>query len=473
MRYGLLVVMSAGASFLAFLDSTVANLAVPSLATDFPDAEVTDLTWVLTIYAIAFAALLAPAGRLADVIGRRSLYMTGMGLFTVSSLLCAIAPNVPLLLTFRGLQAAGAAAMIPASLAVILMDSPPERRLASIAKWAAAASAAAAVGPSLGGVLVEAFDWRAVFLINVPLGLALLFVARAIPRKSGQRSQVPDLVGTVFLGGGIGLLALGVTQGHDWEWSNAKTLACLIGGAALLAAALMRSSRHAAPAVEISLWKSRNFALANAISVGLGAALYAWLLVGVLYLNQVWGYSELKAGLAMSPGAVASAIVALTAGRVMAKTGPRPVILTGAALLAAAGVWLTVYLPTEPHFLALWLPAGLLSGIGLGAMSTGVSTAAAMAVEPVRFAGATGLNVAARQMGGALGLATMAVLVSAAADNSGTDAFSNVYLFCTVASVAAGLLALALAGPRKPAVPQQQARTSVPRESGETTATTR
>ena len=467
-RYGILVLVAAGASFLAFLDSTVANLAVPDLAKDFPSATVASLSWVLTIYAIVFAALLAPAGRLADVIGRRSLYLWGMSVFTLSSLLCAIAPNIPTLLAFRGLQAGGAAAMIPASLAIVLVDSPPAMRLGSIAKWAAAASAAAAVGPSLGGILVDAFDWRAVFLINVPLGIILLFVARAVPASAPRQASLPDSVGTALLGLGIAGLSLGLTQGHQWGWTDARTLAVLIGGAVLLAAALWRSSRHPAPAVETKLWRIRNYALANAVSVLFGAALYAWLLVGVLFLTEAWHYSELKAGFAMSPGALASACVALVAGKIMAKYGPKSVILSGVLLIGGAGVWLTLYLPDDPHFMALWLPVGLLSGVGLGAISTGVSTAAAMSVEPVRFAGATGLNLAARQVGGALGLATMAVLVESAA-TKGTDAFAHVYLFCTVSAVAAGLVALGLTF--KPKKAPEPAAAGAAKPAAESTST--
>jgi EmrB/QacA subfamily drug resistance transporter len=432
--------LAAGATFLAMLDATVANLAVPDLHVDFPGSTLSGLTWVITLYAVLFAALLAPAGRVADLVGRRSLYLGGTGLFTLASLACAIAPNLPVLLATRAVQGAAAAALIPASLALLLHDTPPERRARSIGLWSAAGAFAAAIGPGLGGVLVDLSGWRSLFLINLPIGLAMLLGGRRLPRAEGGAGRLPDLTGTVLLGAGVGGVALGVTQSQDWGWTDARTPTLLVGGVVLAGLALWRSARHPVPALEISLWRNRRFAVANAASFLYGTSLYAWLLVGVLFLTGQWHYSILKAGFASTPGAFTATAAAVVTGRLTARTGVRPAVTGGALIVAASGVWAVASLPAEPHFLTFWLPVGLLLGTGVGMLSTGTATAAALSAGPLRFAGATGLNTTARQLGGALGIAVLAALLP---ERAALGDYASVYLFCTIAAAgtaAAGLL---------------------------------
>ncbi len=418
--------VAAGAAFLALLDTTVANLAVADVRTDFAGASINGATWLITIYAVVFAACLAPAGRVADVVGRRTLLLAGVGGFTLFSLGCALAPSLGALLAARALQGVAAAAMIPASLAVVLADTPAGERAKAIGIWSAAGALAAAAGPALGGVLVDSISWRALFLINVPLGLAILYGARSIP-SGGGGGRLPDALGTLLLGAGIGGAALGISQGSDWGWGDPRTIALLTTGVLASAAAILRSTRHERPALETRLWRSRRFAAANLASLLYGAALFPWMLVGVLFLVTIWGYSPLQAGLAMTPGAVVAAIVAVLASR---RSTPRRVVIAGALVLGAAGALCTLALPEQPDFLGFWLPVGTLIGIGMGAITTGVSTAAALSVTPDRFAAAVGLNAAARQVGGALGVAALAALLT-------TDlaSFKDVYLFCTLATL--------------------------------------
>jgi EmrB/QacA subfamily drug resistance transporter len=440
---GALLLVAAGAAFLALLDTTVANLAVADVQGDFAGASVGGATWIITIYAVTFAALLAPAGRVADLVGRRSLMLAGVGAFSVMSLACALAPSLGLLLAARGLQGAAAAAMIPASLAVVLMDTPAERRAAAIGAWSAAGALAAAAGPAIGGVLVDTLGWRSLFLINVPFGLAIVAGAMLIPATGATRGRLPDATGIVILGAGIGAVALGISQGTDWGWTSTQTVLCLGGGALAIAAALWRSTRQAAPAIETRLWRTRSFALANLASLLYGAALFPWLLVGVLFLVQVWGYSPLEAGLAMTPGAIVASVVALRAGAVVARRGARAVIVGGALVLGLAGLLCVVALPESPSFLTFWLPLGIPIGVGTGAITTGVSAAAALSVAPQRFAAAVGLNQTGRQVGGALGVAVLAALLDGrTGSGSGVGPFADVYLFCTLATFAVAAAAL-------------------------------
>jgi len=433
-RAGTVLAVASGAAFLAMLDATVANLAVADLHTDFPAVAIGDLSWVITIYAMTFAALLAPGGRFADLLGRRGLLAGGALVFTIMSLVAAVAPSFGILLVARGLQGAGAAAMIPASLAVILADTPPERRAAAIGAWSAAGALAAAAGPTIGGALVDAAGWRAVFVVTVPAGLALLAATQLLPRgaerqNGAARPTVPDLLGTLLLAAGVGGLALGVSRGAAWGWGDLRTVAAIAGGLAGLAAVLLRSRSHPAPAVEVGLWRSRTFALANLASLIYGAVLFSWLLVGVLFLTQVWGYTPLETGLAMTPGAVAAALVALGCGPLVARHGPRPVVLAGIATLAAAGVWVVLALEDAPAFVALWLPAGTLVGVGMGAIATGMSSAAALSVAPAQFAAGVGLNQAARAVGGALGVAAMATILRGT-DPAAAASYLGVYEMC-------------------------------------------
>jgi EmrB/QacA subfamily drug resistance transporter len=438
-----LLLLAAGAAFLALLDVTVVNLAIPALGRAYPHASISSLSWVITAYATMFAALLAPAGRLADVIGRRALFRVGVGGFALMSAACAAAPSVPVLLAARALQGAAAAAMIPASLSIVLTDTPVDRRMASIGVWSAAGAFAAAVGPSVGGVLVHAFGWRSLFVINVPTGVALAVFARMVPQAPRSDARLPDPVGTVLLAIGVGLAALGLSQGARWGWGDARTIGALVGGVTAVAAAVWRSSRLPVPAIETRLWRNRTFALANATSLLYGTSLYAWMLLGVLVLTQLWNYSELQAGLAMTPGAITASLAALIGGRARGRTGPRTLTVTGALTMAACGFVLATTLPHHPAFLGYWLPIGLVLGAGMGLVTTGTSTAAALSVPAASFAAGTGLNQTARQIGGALGIATLATLIQARPSGSAAT-FEHVYLFCALVILCGAIVAVGL-----------------------------
>ena len=362
-RPGLVLLIASVATFLDFLDVTVVNIAFPSLQRDFPHASLSELSWVVTGYAVVFAALLTPAGRIADVVGRKRVFLSGVGAFTLASVASAAAPSVPALIAARALQGGAAAITIPAALGVVLAVTPEARRTAAIGLWGAAASISAIVGPTLGGLLVHAFDWRAVFLVNLPVGLVTVIAGiRVLPEIRSGEKRLPDLLGTVVLAVSLALIVVGVTKGSDWDWTSPATIGSIGGGLLLLAAALGRARRHATPAIETSLWRSRVFAAANLTSLVLGAAVYAWLLLCVLFVTTVWHYSALKAGLAVSPGAVTSAATAVVCGRLVATRGARAIVVFGALLLAGVGVWCALAVGPEPNFLGFWLPAGSAAG---------------------------------------------------------------------------------------------------------------
>jgi len=292
--------------------------------------------------------------------------------------------------------------------------------------------------------LVDAWGWRALFLINIPVGLAILIGARRLAGRPAGRRLTPDVLGSVLLAAGVGAIVLGATEGQSWGWSDARTLVSLAGGVVAVALAVTRSRHHPAPAIEMSLWRNRSFAATNLASLLYGASLYALLLIGVLVLTQVWHYSVLRAGLAVTPGAFTAVVGAVVGGRLIEKRGPRPVLIVGALLMAAACVATVAWLPVTPNFLGLWLPVGLVIGLGMGAVAVATNSAAALNAPPVRFAGAIGLNTTARQVGGALGIAALAVIQTSRAGH-GLSPFTWVYVWAGVTAVGSALAALAIA----------------------------
>ena len=448
------LLLACGGSFLAFIDVTIANLAVPTLATDYPGTGLGTLSWVVSLYAVVFAAALAPLGRLADVLGRRTLFLGGVALFTASSLAAAVAPDVTVLLVARGLQALGAAAMIPSSLGIVLAHAAPERRVAALGWWTASASVAAVAGPVVGGLLVDLVSWRALFLVNVPLGALLVAAAFRLPRGDRQPGRMPDLTGSLVLGAAVGVVILAVTEGEDWGWSSPGVVGALALGAVGLAVVVQRSRRHAVPALEVSLWRHPTYATANMVSVMFGVAMYSWLLVTTIFLIETWGYSPLEAGLAVTPGATASAVVSIGLSRAARRPSPRVLVLAGSAALAASGIWLGLGVPPEPAYLLWMVPSGLAAGAGIGAVSVGVASAASLSAPPASFAAATGLNLAARQVGGGLGVAAMVALLAAAGTDP-VDGTRSVYLMSAVACLAMLGLAPRLRVAVPPAAPVQ------------------
>lgn len=427
--------LACGGSFIGTLDATVTNLAVPSLVADF-DVSVTTVSWVVTGYAVLMAAFLAPGGTIADFLGRERLFLLGVITFSLASLAAALSPSIEILIAARAAQGAGAALLIPASLAFVLADTAAEKRPAAIGLWSALAAVAAAVGPVVGGLVVDVASWRWLFLINLPVGLWLYLGARQLTRTNVHSNRSPDPFGATFFALAVAALVLSITQGESWGWSSVRVLGGLAAAVVFGATAIRRSASHPAPALEIGLWRSRVYAAANGISFLFGAALYIVLIVGVVFLIDVWDYSPLEAGLAVTPGALTSAAVGIYIGRRARRPSPAVLVATGTALVTGVGIALGLMLDTEPQLWELWVPTGLILGAGIGALSVGVTTAAAMSVPPLKFASATGLNVAARQMGGAVGVAIFAAVIAAQPGEAPIDGFRAVYWVITLASVA-------------------------------------
>jgi EmrB/QacA subfamily drug resistance transporter len=439
------VLIACAGAFVAFLDTTIVNIAFPDISASFAGSGRDALSWVLDGYFVVIAALLVPAGGLADRFGHKRIFLLGMAGFTVASLLCAVAPSLGFLIAFRVLQGIGAALVMPASLAIVLDSFPLEKRSAGVGLWGAAAAAAAATGPTLGGALVELSDWRLVFLVNLPLGAAIVLAGRSrLPAPRIADSRLPDLPGAAMLALGLAAITLGIVEGNDWGWSATATLACFAAGAVLLGGMIARSRSHPRPIVEPDLFAHRSFRIGNLGTLLFAAAFFSLILGNVLFLTSIWGYTILQAGAATLPGPATSTIVAGPAGRLADRFGHRAVIVPG-TIVFAAGVWILRSAGAAPDWVGLWLPGAILTGIGIGLAFPTLGSAAVRDVPTDRFATASAVNAAFRQIGAVLGTA---ILVAIVGDPVGLrDALSvsdGAYLFAVIAALLSGAVTLAL-----------------------------
>jgi NTE family protein len=452
------VPIACAGAFLAFLDTTIVNIAFPDISESFEGSGRDALSWVLDGYFVIIAALLVPAGGLADRYGHKRIFLIGIAGFTTASLLCALAPSLETLIAARVLQGVGAALIAPASLAIVLDRFPPERRAAGVGLWGAAAAAAAATGPTLGGALVELSDWRLVFLVNLPLGAAIVwFGARKLTERPALDSRLPDLPGAAMLAASLALLTLGIIEGNDWGWAAPATLACFVAAIALLGGVVARSMRHPRPVVEPDLFADRAFRIGNLGTLLFAAAFFSVVLGNVLFLTSIWGYSVLTAGLATLPGPAWSTVVAGPAGKLADRFGHRAVVVPG-AILFAAGVMVLRSAGAEPDWVGIWLPGATLTGIGIGLAFPTLGAVAVRDIPDDRFATASAVNAAFRQIGAVLGTALLITIVGE--PETLVDSLASAdraYLFAAIAGLVAGLVTLALGVSRRVAVPAEAA----------------
>ena len=431
---------------LAFVDATIVNVAFPDIRADFEGASLATISWVLNAYNIVFAAFIVAAGRIADLLGRKRLFEIGVVVFTLASLLCAVAPSVGLLVAARVVQAIGAAIVVPASLALVLEAFPERERAHGVALWSAAAALAAGLGPSLGGILVEAGGWRLAFLVNLPVGVVALLAAKRtlVESRAPGRRMIPDLTGALVLAAATAALTLGIVKGQDWGWVSPSVLISFAAAAALGAVFVERCRWHRSPLIDLSLLRIRSLAAANAITLVAAAGFYAYVLCNVLFLTTVWGYSVLEAGLAITPGPFVAAAVARPASRLAERIGPALTIAMGATIWAAGVAYLLVGVGTAPDFLGEWLPGMLILGIGAGISFPVVGSTAVAEVTGGRFATATGINSIARQLGAVLGVALLVAIVGTPAPTEVADAFDRGWTFATSCFAITALGALAI-----------------------------
>ncbi|MGV9836474.1 MFS transporter [Nocardia niigatensis] len=448
-RVGAVLAVACASTFVAFLDVAVVNLAFPSLMAAFPQTTQSTLTWTISGYAVAFAACLAAGGRLADTLGHRLLLLAGVLGFGLASAACTLAPGVGWLIAARVVQGAAGAAMLPAALGAMLRAAGPARTAAAVGAWSAAAAAATALGPAVGAVLIDTYGWRAIFAVNLPVCAVLaVLAALALPAStpsSREHTSLPDGLGVLLLSGGLAAVVAAITQGHQWHYSSPMTWG--LGGAGILAlgAAAWRGAHHPQPALPVRLWNNRGFAAATAVNALLGLCLFGYMLAAPMWLISIWREPLLTTAFAVGSTGIAATVGALIVGRFASAITARWFVAIGMGGVAcefaaiACGV-----LPAEQSW-TRWalLSAGI--GLGIGAATSALSIVVAATVPTEESASGIGLATTARQIGGAIGVAALAAVLSTADGDQAVFSTSFHHLFALLAAVAAAAIAVAAA----------------------------
>src|SRR5215469_318122 len=440
----ILVIVCAGV-VMASLDLFIVNVALPQIAADLHEPDLGTLSWVLNGYAIVYAALLVLAGRLADQRNRKAGFLLGVAVFTVGSAACGAAVSVPMLIAFRLVQAAGAALLTPTSLGLVLASYPAERRGSAVRAWTAAGGMAAALGPVIGGLLVAA-NWRWVFLVNVPIGLAAIVIGwRKLPDVPGHPGPRPDELSALLVTAGVGGLTLGLVRGGDWGWGSGRTIAVLAAAVIMLGLFALRCARHRNPLIEPDLFRVRTFSGASLATLLFSVSFGAMLLSIVLWMQDAWGWSALQAGLGLAPGPLMVPLFTFgVTGRLLARYGPSIVIGAGATVFAAGIGWWAIAVRLAPNYPEI-LPGIVITGIGVGLTLPSLMSTAASSLPPPSFATGSGVVNMLRQVGFAVGVAMLvAVLGSPHGPAAELTAFRHGWYATMGAGVAAALAAIVL-----------------------------
>jgi EmrB/QacA subfamily drug resistance transporter len=436
------LVVTSAVVFMVFLDATIVNVAFETIGRDL-HAGASRLAWVLNAYSLTFAAMLIPAGRLADRYGRRRVFLLGVAGFTVFSGLCGFAADPAVLIAGRALQGLFAALVVPTALALLLAAVPAARRPVAVATQAAMGAAAAAVGPTTGALLIEYGSWRWVFLVNVPIGVLVVLAGGWLLRESRDPDArgLPDPVGALLVAVIPALLSFSVIQGPSWGWDNPWVVSGF-GLAALLVPVLGRRSTTARyPALDLELLRVRQFRLINAATLLFATAFYGMLLANIVFLQAVWHYSVLEAALAAAPGPVMVAVLARFAGRLAVRVGFRVVLLAGAACWAMASAAFALVIGPSAQWTTHWLPPALLAGVAIGLTMPVQSGAAVAPLPAARFGLGSAINAGFRQLGAVLGVSLFVALVGDTRTATTADYHRTWWIFGAV-GLASGLVLL-------------------------------
>jgi EmrB/QacA subfamily drug resistance transporter len=463
-----LLLILCAATFMSSLDLFIVNVGLRAIGQDVGQSSLAHLSWILNAYAIVFAALLVPAGRLADRYGNKLAFMVGLSLFTLGSIGCASSSDLWLIVGLRCLQAIGAAALVPSSLGLILTAIPLERRKQSIQIWAVSGSLGAAAGPTLGGLLVQ-LSWRWIFLVNVPIGAsALVSAALLAPNlKHSVETRMPDLLGGLLLILAVGSLALALEQGSSWGWGSSSAIICFALSAGSLILFVARSARHEAPVMPLGLFRHREFTWANVAVVMISIAFAMQLLGLVLWLQEAWGWSALRTGLGIAPG---PAVVSVTAIGLRRFTAPLPagiVAAVGALVISAGGALIAGTLGTTPNYAGEVLPGWLIIGAGVGlALPTIIAAGTARLAAHQASTGSAVVQMN-RQIGSVLGVALLVVLLgSSAAASTNLHSFTEAWWWASCFAVVAAVSALGIT-PRGKEITAGTSRASAPLQSSD------
>ena len=438
------------------LDVTIVGVALPSIRDDLGFSE-SSLAWVANAYLLTFGGFLLLAGRLGDLFGHRRLFLLGIALFTLASLACGLATSQELLVGARALQGLGGAVVSAVALSIIVtLFTEPAERAKAMGVFGFVAAGGGSIGVLLGGILTDLLNWHWIFLVNVPIGVAVVVLARLVLPGThvAPAERRLDVAGAVTVTGSLMLAVYAIVNGNDVGWTSARTLALLATAGALLVSFLAIEARSSAPLMPLGLFRLRNVSTANVVGVLWAAAMFAWFFLSALYLQLVLGYSPLQVGLAFLPANLIMAVLSLgLSANLVLRFGIKPPLTVG-LLLAAAGLALFARAPVDGVFAVDVLPSMILLGLGAGMALNPVLLAAMSDVEPSEAGLASGVVNTSFMMGGALGLAILASVAASRSDSllaSGEDrlaaltgGYHAAFLVGAVFAAGAALLGAAL-----------------------------
>jgi EmrB/QacA subfamily drug resistance transporter len=402
------------AYFMVILDVSIVNVALPSIEADLHFAPA-DLQWVLSAYALTFGGFLLLGGRTADLLGRRRVFMGGLALFTVASLVCGLSTSEGMLIAARAVQGLGAAILSPSALSIITttFDEGAERNKA-LGVWGAMGGTGAAVGVLLGGILTKTLGWEWIFFVNVPIGTAAFLATRPIVRESRieHASRHFDAAGAVVITSALSLLVYAITQANNVGWTSARTIGIIVASVVLIVVFVAIEHRSSAPLVPLGIFaRLRTLTGANVVSFLIGGLTFAMFFMLSLYMQQVLGLSALQTGTGYLAVALTAIVAAGVAQALVTKAGVKPVLIVGVILMGLGNVWFT-QVSADGSYLVDLLPGFFAIGVGLGFSFVPLSIAALAGVAPQEAGLASGLFNTSQQIGGALGIAVFATVAT-------------------------------------------------------------
>lgn len=449
-RAGWAFAITSIALFMAALDNLVVTTALPRIQADF-GASVQQLEWIVNAYTLTFAVLLLTGAALGDRFGRRRVFIVGLAIFTGGSALAALAPTSDALIVARAFQGIGGAILTPLTLTILSAAVPPERRGLALGGWGAVGGLAVALGPLVGGAIVEGASWHWIFWVNVPIGLAAIPLAIArLPESYGPRTSL-DLPGLGLASGGLLGIVWGLIHGNSDGWTSPTIVAALAGGTALLVAFVAWEARTRSPMVPLRFFRSRAFSAVNLVSLLMSFGVFGVVFLLSQFFQVVQGYSPFQAGLRTLPWTAMPLIVAPIAGVLIGRIGGRPLLVTGMTLMALGLGWTAATASVTVDY-ALIVPGLVLSGIGMGLFFAPTAAVVLGAVGRVEEGKASGVNNTIREIGGVFGVAVLASVFSANGGYASPDTFVaglTPALWVGTAVVALGVVAaMALPGRR-------------------------
>ena len=431
---------------LVSLDISIVNVAFGSFVAEWPESRRT-LTWIFSAYNIAYAAGLLTAGRLADAFGRKRAFLSGLMIFMLGSILCAVSPTAIFMVIARVIQAVGGAILTPASLALVLPEFAVEKRSAAIGIWGAVGGISAASGPMIGGFLVDTFGWHSVFLVNVPFCLLAFVIGLKLLRESRDETapRTVDYFGALLVVLGVGLLTLMIVQSDEWGWVSNRSLIIFAISFLLLGAFIWRCNQVAHPVLDLRLFRLPFVTAAAIGGFAFSMGFFSMIFVNTQWLQVVWGYSPSLSGIAGSPGPLAAAFVAAPAGKLANRIGHGKVVAAGALIMSLGIGWMNFFITPEIHYWDFYFPTMVVTGIGVGLCISTISSSATAFLPQPRFAMGSALNNTSRQIGAALGIALVSsLLVAATKTDDPTSGFHAAWTLMTGVILLSGLAMLTL-----------------------------